>query len=343
MSQEMPSQSQATPATALAQILSRFQLGDSGHRKSDPPVSDSYWPPLWAEMARQDQHFRDLVMTRNAQVAATSQHVARMTTFQVDRMLRLTKQLQMVDADTSRINDNTLHLAVSLLYDFTSLQTKLDPELAEIACTKLAESMSEVSNEYYKRERCESFARTPIASQGRWSREDILRAESVVFQRLQARLHRPTAAWFLHSSLAVGECDTQVRNLAQYINTLGLYDPNMQDQPAALRAQVSLLLAVYAASRNSLPSQTSCRECMETSCWNQVRTATCWSNSKETVMPVFTRMCHLLTTERFRLEAQGLTAVVDQRYSAVARSLPTRFPSELANELLLPSLQHCLQ
>jgi len=332
------SQSQATPATALAQLLSRFQLGTPeslqkpNQRTSNAPqASDTYWPPLWAEMNRQDRACRG-VMARDARMI----HQRAMSTMQVDRIVRLSIRLKQMNES---MNEQTLHLAVKLLHDFSGQEgSTLDPELAELACVKLAESMNEVSHEYFKRERSDILARV-----GRRSREEIVRAECIVFQRVQSRLLRPTAAWFLRSCISVGgDCEEQVRNLARYINALTLYDPEMQEQPASLCAQVSLLLAVYAASKSTLPSQNSCQgECIESSFWNKVRTSTCWSNNKETIVPVFSRMCHLLTTERFLWEAQGWTAV-GERYPNAARSLPSYFPPNLADELCLPLLQHCI-
>eukprot|EP00434_Breviolum_minutum_P015928 symbB.v1.2.014039.t1/scaffold999.1/size145731/3 len=46
------------------------------------------------------------------------------------------------------MNEQTVHLAVKLLHDFSGQEgSTLDPELAELACVKLAESMNEVSHE----------------------------------------------------------------------------------------------------------------------------------------------------------------------------------------------------
>ncbi|CAK9112267.1 unnamed protein product [Durusdinium trenchii] len=321
LSQEMSSQSQATPATGLAQILAHFQLCTQSQRSFR--IWRTEWPAVWTGLVREDLAWRP----RSAPV---SELAAKMNAQQVNFVVDMSRSLFL---DEQLVNEHTLHLAVAYLQDFNSLPPPrggpgLHGDLVALACLKMADSMNEVANEFFQRGRMESFTQI----QGRWTAEEIMKAEVIIFHRLQSRLHRPTAGWFLHTSLAFGGFkDVRVKHVAKYINMLSLYDVDMQDHPAHLRAMASLLLAVYTclASGPSSPAE-------DRGFWKQVRAS---GASIEALVPIFTRMCQLLTTQRFHWAAQGLDAV-DRRYPEAPRCLPCHFSPNLADEFLQPLLRH---
>jgi len=305
VSKERLSQSEIATPSAVAQIMSRVQLAtqeSQGRLTHISAASDSLWPPLWAEMMRQDEHLRE-----------PSPGAPPGMEQQVERLVHLCTQMA--------LSDQTLHLAVALLRDVGPQE--LEPALAELGCLKLAEAMCELSHEYYTRERTESFAEASPP----WTEEQIIAAERLVFERVQVRLRRPTADWFLRASLSAGAgCEPWVQRVAEYINTLCLYDTELQVQPAALRAQSALLIAVFACRSQGQGDGLG-------TFWDQVRAQTCWLNTKELVFPFFARMCHLVTAKRCQWALEGLGAV-ERRHPFAARSLPEMIPLDLANELL---------
>ncbi|CAE7678305.1 unnamed protein product [Symbiodinium sp. CCMP2592] len=348
-SQDIPcsQQEMATPGTAVAQTLARCQLFTQSSQGS--PVSrrrvcgamsgDTLWPPLWAEMARQDAMCRPSVSKLPSRTVLQWQH-------EVDLLLRLGTDMQLMD--------QTLHLAAALLHDQLSDPdpTLPQPTLATLACLKLADAMLEKSHEYFMRDRSGDIR---DACSGSWSKEDIIEAEKVVFRRRQSTLHRPTADWFLHTCLhiwrgelghlrqeaavhsSIGDrCCRDVNCLAKFINMCCLYDNEMQAQPSSLRAQVSILLAVHCVSTDGSQGPTSEKAFQA---WRLVRSKTCGSNTRDLVLPVFTRICEIVTSQCSRLlgQLQGdpqAAVPAEKRYPTAARRIPKEFPLALADELL---------
>ena len=290
--------SQVTPATLLAQC---FEKGCQLTQESENCYCE---PAMWSEMVKRDGKF---VMLSPCE--------AEMHAEQVNRLVAMSVKLQEHEPEKS-VGEQSLHLAVALVRDYRDADEF--PELVELACLKLADALLEVSNEYYKRERLTTFA----AASG-WLADLILSTELDVFQQLQARMLRATAAWFLHSTMGVCDCDPQVMYVAEYINALLLYDIELLKHPAPLRALVSLLLSAF--THGLLKG--------EKALWSYIRVTTCWSHSREAVEAVFCRACHVVTTQRFLWATQGLNAI-EMRYPTAARSLPSHFPKELVDELM---------
>eukprot|EP00439_Symbiodinium_sp_Y106_P031886 s1437_g3.t2 len=257
----------------------------------------------------------------------------------MDLLLRLGTEMQLMD--------QTLHLAAALLHDQLSdpdPTLRIKPTLATLACLKLADAMLEKSHEYFMRDRSGDIR---DACNGSWSKEDIIEAEKVVFRR-QSTLHRPTADWFLHTCLhiwrqeaavhsSIGDrCCRDVNCLAKFINMCCLYDNEMQAQPSSLRAQVSIMLAVHCVSTDGSQGPTSEKAFQA---WRLVRSKTCGSNTRDLVLPVFARICEIVTSHCSRLlgQLQGdpqAAVPAEKRYPAAARRIPKEFPLALADELL---------
>ncbi|CAE7301071.1 CRK2 [Symbiodinium sp. KB8] len=340
-SQDIPcsQQEMATPGTAVAQTLARCQLFTQSSQGS--PVSkrrlcgamsgDTLWPPLWAEMMRQDAMCRPSASTLPSHTVLRWQQ-------EVDLLLRLGTDMQLMD--------QTLHLAAALLHDqLSNPDPTLQPTLATLACLKLADAMLEKSHEYFMRDRSGDIR---DACNGSWSKKDIVEAEKLVFCRQHSTLHRPTADWFLHTCLhiwrqeaaghsSIGDrCWRDVNCLAKFINMCCLYDNEMQAQPSSLRAQVSVLLAVHSVFTDGARGPTSEGAFRA---WRLVRSKTCGSNIRDLVLPVFTRICDIVISQCLRLlgQLQGdpqAAIPAEKRYPAAARRIPKEFPLALADELL---------
>jgi len=244
----------------------------------------------------------------------------------VDQLLRM-------GADPA-LADGTIHLAVAFLDEYRRTSGALDLSLAVVASLKLADCFNQISNEYFARERVDYF----IAVSGKhWTSEDVITAERQVAERLRFQVHRPTASWFLRSCfLLAGEPmweASDVRSVARYFLDLSLLDDELQVQPASLRAQVALLLAVYAQMRMRHRNE----PCKALLMWTPVRVATCWANTHDSVAQCFARMVHVVSSRRDLWSAQKLHGVDRRHPGASTRQLPRAFPQELLEELLPPS------
>ncbi|CAE8653312.1 unnamed protein product, partial [Polarella glacialis] len=332
-----------TPGTVVARSMASISIGSQPGREralvSAPQAADALWPPLWAEMARQDANFRADLIDCELGPAGLELRASK-----VDRIIRLASELA--------LSDGTMHLAVALLDAATPLvadsggfdvsegasgsvsgsQSDLsdaqgEQDLTEIACLKLADSFNELSNEYYARERTDHYI---VATRGRWSSKRIIAAEKELVTRLQFQLHRPTAAWFLRSCIAAGgkplQEASQVRNLARLLADVCLMDGELQVYPASLRAQIALLLAVYATEASSIPEGLAGNLVTPLLLWAPVRAATCWANSRESALPCFMRTVHVLLSRREAWSARKLHAVERRHPSAARRQLPRQFP-----------------
>lgn len=285
--------------------------------------------PFWSQMALAwSQQPNAIVASSWTRVPdAAAAHGVRAS--QVDSMIQLATNLE--------ISDFALHLSVALLDDYVGQgcgAAVFEDALIAVACLKLAETLDEHSQEYFQRERTDWYLR---ACGKRWKTSAVVAAEKHVAQRLQFKLHRVTAAWFLRTCAHVG--GQRLANIPNVISLaclfldLSLLHPDSQAHPAPLRGQVALLLAIHVALTSAVPLATASAEVA--SLWLPVRRMTCEENEREPASRCFDHMVHCVFTLREHLRQRGLHAV-EQRTTRVARlGLPPRcIPDDLVEELL---------
>eukprot|EP00930_Biecheleria_cincta_P019259 TRINITY_DN14745_c0_g1_i3.p1 TRINITY_DN14745_c0_g1~~TRINITY_DN14745_c0_g1_i3.p1 ORF type:complete len:884 (+),score=151.85 TRINITY_DN14745_c0_g1_i3:41-2692(+) len=335
-------QEASTPGSAMARSLGRFNLGTPPSTRARVVVSpsgDALLPHLWAAMVRQveacREEFKGMLMASGE--VAFGEDILQIRACGVNRLMHFAQGLP--------LSANTLHLGVALLDEHLQLATPSqvlqDPDLAAVACLKLADSINELSNEYFARDKTEAYV---MFSRNRWRVHQVVTAEKEMVQRLQFRLLRPTAAWFLRSCLDVGGRELReaaVVDLAKYLLDLCLLDWELQAHLPQVQAQVALLLAVYAVGDLARPPVGSCADRQSHSNlnlrpWASVRAATCWSNTRDLVQPCFSRMVRVVQVLRHNWRKQKLTWVDRIHPAASKRELPKVYPPELIEELLPP-------
>jgi len=244
-------------------------------------------------------------------------------------------------ADRLGVGDYSLHLGAAAFDDARGLLPAgagIEPELAAAACLKLADAYDEHSQEYYQRERATAYHH---AAQKRWPVAALLEAEKRLAQVLDFQLRRPTVCWFLRACAHAGGRDLVetpgVISQARFITDLGLLDTEAQAHPAALRAQVALLLAVHCTVRGppaaGRPGSGLTEQALRL--WWPVRCATCRNNQRERAALCLMRTLHAVLARRERWGARGLRAVERRHPEAARRPMPPQgFPGSLAEELL---------
>jgi len=338
-----PSQSEnvevGTPRTCVARAVARIQLdsppprpisvSDAPNDESAPKQGEASFCTLWRAMTRLELDLRTDAHSAK-QMSSCSMTIPSLAVAEASLESRAAVVDSVVGlAGEVHVGDFGLHLGVAL-FDEERLHSlgreSIEPELAAAACLKLADAFDEHSQEYYQRERANSYYH---AAKHRWPVAALLEAEKQIVQRIGFHVHRPTVAWFLRACIHAGGHELVntpgVVRLARFIADISLLDAELQKYSPALRAQVTLLIALHAS--------TSPERALHL--WLPVRHATCSGNSRELASLCLARTAYVLHTKREQWGSRGLQAV-ERRHPLAARQsrLPRELPAGLAEALL---------
>jgi hypothetical protein len=260
-------------------------------------------------------------------------------------------------AEVFGLGGDSLHLAVDLFDRVLSLRnfdrpvgteagSSEDPSLLAAACLKIADVFHERSKEYYQQENAREYSQLQLLSPGgtRFSPEDLVAAEKHLLRDVGlADLDHPTTPWFLRWCLdAVGLTGSAAAAVANFSADLSLLDAELQAAPAALRAQVAVVLALYVRSWTSASSASSSTARVEEATssvlksWQPVRQIACANNKELESAMCLRKMSLVLSQRRREWKTANLTAIEAKHHMAGNLfSCPEVFPAGLA-EFLLP-------
>lgn len=155
-------------------------------------------------------------------------------------------------ASTLSLTDYTLHLAIRVVDSYLAQQEEpMQADKLQVlgaTCLKIADVFTEQSKEYYKQENAVEYAE---ATYHQTTSEQMLLCEKEVLPKLDFDLHLPTAHWFAQCYLAYGRFTPggNVAKTACFIGDLALLDYDLLAYPPSLRAQCTVVLAVFLAQQ----------------------------------------------------------------------------------------------
>lgn len=153
-------------------------------------------------------------------------------------------------ASTLSLTDYTLHLSARVVDSYLALHeepiTSEELQVVGATCLKVADVFAEQSKEYYKQENAVEYAE---ATYHQTTSEQMLLCEKDVLPKLDFDLHLPTTYWFIQCYLAYGRFTPSgnVAKTASFIGDLTLLDYDLLAYPPSLRAQCTMVLAVFLA------------------------------------------------------------------------------------------------
>jgi serine/threonine protein kinase len=271
-------------------------------------------------------------------------------------------------ASTLNLTDYTLHLAASIVDKYLALEEESFShdrmQVVGATCLKVADVFAEQSKEYYKQENAVEYAE---ATYHQTTSDQILLCEKDLLPKLEFDIHIPTVHWFTQCYLAYCRFpqNCNVDKIASFIGDLTLLDYDLLVYSASLRAQCSLLLAVYlvqqpraaiAAATSSgqmslrqpaaVPDSGGSKDSTEgllsyLDHWDShVRNHACSRNAAIDAEMCLQAVVHTLVVQRREWKSVKLTAV-ENKHISISRTLvyPERFPVSQLVRYIIPDSQ----
>jgi len=285
-------------------------------------------------------------------------------------------------AHTLNLTDYTLHLAISVIDKYISLQEEvITPDRLKVigaTCLKIADVFAEQSKEYYKQENATEYAEATFhpstPEQMLQCAEQLLQCEKDIIPRIDFSLHLSTMHWFSQCYLSYARFTAtgNVAKTAFFIADLMLLDYELLAYAPSLRAQCALVLGAFlvqqkidkkaagaplsgksgSSTEADARSHAACRD--DNLCagialtyfkhWDEhVRDRVCQGNTAVDAAMCLQAVVRTLVVMRREWKLTKLTAV-EVKHGALTRTLsyPDRFPVSQLVKFLLPNAQRCL-
>lgn len=141
-------------------------------------------------------------------------------------------------AEEYRLSSDTLYLTVSFIDRFLSVTpvVRARLQLVGITCCLIAAKYEEIY--------APAVDEFVYISDNTYTREEIIRTESLILNTLEFQLTTPTAKLFLRRFIKAAEADPQTAMLASFICELGLQEYSMIKYLPSLTAAASVSLAL---------------------------------------------------------------------------------------------------